>query len=60
MNLASLALGFAFIGIGIPFLAQAKKEADPQQQRNKKLAGIFFLTAGGAFFAAFVISAVTR
>ena len=60
MNLAGLALGFAFFGIGIPFLAQAKTEADPQQQRNKKFAGTAFLFAGAAFFAAFIISAVNR
>ena len=60
MNLAALALGFAFFAIGIPFLAQAKKEEDPLQQRNKRMAAIFFMAAGGAFFVAFAISLADR
>ena len=58
MNYAALALGFAFAAIGIPFLSQAKKESEPAQQRNKRMAGIFFLGAGGAFLVAFAISAI--
>ena len=60
MNYAGLALGFAFFAIGIPFLARAKKESDPVQVRNKRMAGIFFMAAGGAFLVAFAISAVNR
>ena len=58
MNYASLALGCAFVALGMPFLAKAKTETDPIQQRNKKLAGIMFLFAGAAFFVSFAISAV--
>ena len=58
MNYSSLALGFVFLAIGIPFLARAKQAADPAQQRNKRLAALFFLAAGGAFLLAFAISAV--
>ena len=58
MNYTSLALAFAFVAIAMPFLARAKKESDPIQQRNKKIAGTLFLVAGAAFFVAFAISAV--
>ena len=58
MNYSGLALGFAFMAIGIPFLSQAKKAADPAQVRNKRMAGIFFIAAGGVFFLAFAISAL--
>ena len=58
MNFASLALAFAFVAIGLPFIAKAKTETDPIQQRNKRLAGILFMLAGAAFMVAFVISAV--
>ena len=58
MNFASLALGFAFTGIAMPFLAAAKKSDDPQQKRNKTLAGALFIMAGIAFFVSFAISAV--
>ena len=60
MNFTALALGCAFIAIGLPFLAKAKTEVDPVQQRNKKLAGIMFMLAGAAFFISFAISAVNR
>ena len=60
MNVASLALGFAFAAIGVPFVAQAKKEVDPVQQRNKKFAGIAFLFAAAAFFISFAISLGNR
>ena len=58
MNYASLALGFAFTAIALPFFARAKREADPAQQRNKRLAGILMLLAAAAFFLSFAISAV--
>jgi hypothetical protein len=60
MNFASLAIGFAFIAIGLPFLAKAKTEADPVQKRNKKIAGSLFLLAGAAFLVAFAMSALNR
>ena len=60
MNVASLALGFAFVAIGVPFMAQARKEADPVQQRNKRFAGLAFLLAGIAFFISFAISLGNR
>ena len=60
MNFASLAIGFAFIAIAMPFLAKAKTEADPTQKRNKKIAGILFLLAGAAFLVAFAMSALNR
>ena len=58
MNLASLALGFVFAAIAMPFLGQAKKETDPVQKRNKSIAGALFLMTGLAFFLAFAISAL--
>ncbi|HET7709432.1 MAG TPA: hypothetical protein VFK50_07870 [Sphingomicrobium sp.] len=60
MNLASLALGFAFIAIGLPFVAKARKESDPAQRRNKSLAGYLFVAAGAIFLLSFAISAVNR
>ena len=56
MNYTSLALAFAFVAIAMPFLAKAKKETDPIQQRNKKIAGLLFLFAGAAFFISFAMS----
>ena len=56
MNYPALALSLAFVAIGLPFLAKAKKETDPLQQRNKRLAGILFLVAAAAFLVAFVLS----
>ena len=38
MNYAALALGLAFAALGVPFLAKAKTESDPQQQRALRLA----------------------
>ena len=58
MNYASLALAFAFVAIGLPFLKRARVETDPAQQRNKKLAGILMLCAAAAFFVSFAVSAV--
>ena len=58
MNYASLALAFAFVAIGLPFLKKARAETDPAQQRNKKVAGILFLVAAAAFFISFAVSAV--
>jgi hypothetical protein len=60
MYFPALALGFAFVAIGLPFVAKARQEADPVQQRNKRFAGIAFLFAGAAFFISFAISAVNR
>jgi hypothetical protein len=56
MNLTSLVLGFVFIAIAMPFLARARKEADPAQRRNKSLAGYLFLIAGAIFFVSFAMS----
>ena len=58
MNYSSLALGFAFIAIGLPFLARGRKEADPAQRRNKSLAGYLFVGAGAIFLLSFAMSAV--
>ena len=44
----------------MPFLARAKTETDPVQQRNKRLAGTLFLLAGAAFLVAFVVSVFNR
>ena len=60
MNFASLALACAFTAIGVPFVAKAKTEADPVQQRNKRFAGIGFLFAAAAFFISFAISLGNR
>ena len=60
MNLTSLVLAFVFLAIAMPFIAKAKTETDPQQQRNKRLAGILFLLAGAAFLVAFIVSVFNR
>ena len=60
MNLTALALAFVFAAIAMPFLARAKTETDPVQQRNKRLAGTLFLLAGAAFLVAFVVSVFNR
>ena len=56
MNYSALALGLVFGAIAMPFLAQAKKESDPQQKRNKGFAAVLFLIAAAAFVAAFAFS----
>ena len=58
MNLTSLVLALVFVAIATPFLAKAKTETDPTQQRNKRLAGTLFLLAAAAFLIAFVVSVV--
>ena len=60
MNYTALALAFAFMAIGFPFVAKAKTESDPIQKRNKGLAGLLFMLAGAAFMIAFVISVLNR
>ena len=60
MNFVALVLALAFVAIAMPFIAKARTETDPQQQRNKRLAGILFMLAGAAFFVAFAISVVNR
>ena len=60
MNYTALVLALVFIAIAMPFMAKARTETDPIQQRNKRLAGILFLIAGAAFLVAFVISVVNR
>ena len=56
MNYSALALGCAFAALAAAFIAKAKTESDPQQQRNKRLAGILFLVAAAAFLVAFAVS----
>ena len=58
MNYTSLTLAFVFVAVAMPFLAKAKRETDPAQQRNKRLAGILMLIAAAAFFVSFAVSAV--
>ena len=58
MNYTALALSFAFGALGIPFLGKARREGDPTQRRNKRIAASFFLIAAAGFLTAFVISAV--
>ena len=60
MNFTALVLALVFMAIAMPFIAKAKTEADPVQQRNKRLAGILFMLAGAAFMVAFVISVLNR
>jgi hypothetical protein len=60
VNYSSLALAFAFTAVAMPFLVRARKEADPQQRRNKGLAGYLFLAAGAIFLLSFAISAVGK
>ena len=58
MNATSLALAFTFAAIAVAFLAQARKESDPVNARNKRLVSIFFLIAAAGFGASFVLSLV--
>ena len=60
MYFPALALGFAFGAIGLPFIAKAKTETDPTQQRNKRIVGILFLAVAAIFFLTFTISAVSK
>ena len=56
MNWPALAIGFAFLAIGVAFRKPAPGQ-DERAIKNKKFAANFFLFASFAFFFAAAISA---
>ena len=59
MNWPALAIGFAFLAIGVAFRKPAPGQ-DEKAIKNKKFASNFFLFASVAFFFAAAVSAYSE
>ncbi len=51
MNAAYIAIGAAFVAIGVGSLAASKKAEEETKAKNARLSGILMMIAGGIFMA---------